>query len=58
MVDQHRCAFAGRSRLRYPQLPTPGLLCVWPFLATGRKAAAGEFFDHLRGWVKALTGTG
>jgi DNA recombination-mediator protein A len=58
MVDQDRCAFAGRSRPRYPQLPTPGLLCAWPLLATGRKTATGEFFDHLHGWVTALTGTG
>ena len=61
MVDLRGRAFAGRGRrvrFRCRHLPASGLRRVWPFLATGRRAAALEFLDHLAGWVKALAGTG
>lgn len=51
-------ALAGRRRIRYRQLSTAGLLRVWPFLATDRRTAVGEFLDHLGASVKALAGIG
>jgi hypothetical protein len=58
MADQRSCASGGRSRLRYRQLSTSGLLRAWPFLATDRWTVAGEFFDHLGGWAMHWPGAG